>query len=52
MRQLIVAMLVGVVLFAAVWVLALAPALTDSAAGGDATGSGNGWENMSFYGSP
>ena len=56
MRQLTVALLVGVVLFAAVWVLAVAPAMTDSAAGGDAKGTGdgtgNGWGNISLYGSP
>jgi len=56
MRQLAVALLVGLVLFAAVWVLAVAPAMTDSAAGGDANGTGNGtgngWGNISLYGSP
>jgi len=58
MRQLTVALLVGVVLFAAVWVLAVAPAMTDSAVGGDANGTGNGagngngWGNISLYGSP
>ena len=56
MRQLTVALLVGVVLFAAVWVLAVAPAMTDSAAGGDANGNGNGngngWGNISLSGSP
>ena len=52
MRQLTVALLVGVVLFAAVWVLAVAPAMTDSAAGGDAKGTGDGWGNISLYGSP
>ena len=56
MRQLTVALLVGVVLFAAVWVLAVAPAMTDSAAGRDAngtgTGNGDGWGNISLYGSP
>jgi hypothetical protein len=52
MRQLIVALLVGVVLLAAAWVLAVAPAITDPAARGDANGTGNGWENISLYGSP
>ena len=54
MRQLTVALLVGVVLFAAVWVLVVAPAMTDSAAGRDANGTGNGdgWGNISLYGSP
>ena len=52
MRQLAVALLVGVVLFATVWVLAVAPAISDPAAGGDATGTGNGWGNISLYGSP
>jgi hypothetical protein len=60
MRQLIVTLLVGVVLFAAVWLLAVAPAISDPAVGGDArgtgngtgTGNGNGWGNISLYGSP
>ena len=52
MRQLTVALLVGVVLFVAVWVLAVAPAMTDSAAGGDANGTESGWGDMSLYGSP
>ena len=52
MRKLTVALLVGVVLFAAVWVLAVAPAMTDSAARGDANGTGDGWGNISLFGSP
>ena len=52
MRRFIIALLVGVALFATVWVLAVAPAITDPAAGGDANGTGNGWDNISLYGSP
>ena len=52
MRQLTVALLVGVILLAAVLVLAVAPALTDRATGGDANRSGDGWENASFFGFP
>ena len=52
MRQLTVVLLVGVVLFVAVWVLAVAPVMTDSAVGGDANGTGDGWEKISLYGSP
>ena len=57
MRQLTVALLVGVVLFAAVWVLAVAPAMTDSAAGGAANGTetatetGTGTETGNWNGS-
>ena len=52
MRQLIVTLLAGVVLLAAAWVLAVAPAISDPAADGDANRTGDGWANVSFYGSP
>ena len=52
MRRFIIALLVGVALFATVWVLAVASAITDPAAGGDANGTGSGWEDMNLFGSP
>ena len=52
MRQLTVALLLGVVIFAAVWVLAVAPAMTGPASGGEAQETADGWDNISFFGSP